>query len=227
MAGIRPSVPLLTEKQIERIVDQGIDILGKVGVFVENHEALALLDGAGQRIDAGRAYLNEVVIREAIASAPSRIAVGDRQGELALDLSGDNVHFDPGSAALHILDRNARSRREPTAEDCIHLAWVTQACKYLAAQSTGLIPSDLPEEIADRYRLFLALVHLTKPVVTGTFRKDGFAVMRDMLTAVRGGHDKLRSMPLAIFDCCPTPPLKWSDLSCQALIDGARAGRSE
>jgi trimethylamine--corrinoid protein Co-methyltransferase len=41
---------------------------------------------------------------------------------------------------------------------------------------------------------------------------------------VRGGHDALRQSPLAVFDCCPSPPLKWSDLTCQALIDCARAG---
>jgi len=29
---------------------------------------------------------------------------------------------------------------------------------------------------------------------------------------------------LAIFDCCPSPPLKWSDLTCQNLIDCAKSG---
>jgi trimethylamine--corrinoid protein Co-methyltransferase len=41
---------------------------------------------------------------------------------------------------------------------------------------------------------------------------------------VRGGETRLAEKPLAIFDCCPSPPLKWSDLTCQALIDCARAG---
>jgi trimethylamine--corrinoid protein Co-methyltransferase len=42
--------------------------------------------------------------------------------------------------------------------------------------------------------------------------------------AVRGSEAALKEKPLAIFDCCPTPPLKWSDLTCQALVDGARSG---
>ncbi len=29
---------------------------------------------------------------------------------------------------------------------------------------------------------------------------------------------------MAIFDCCPSPPLTWSNLTCQALIDCAQAG---
>ncbi len=49
--------------------------------------------------------------------------------------------------------------------------------------------------------------------------------MRDMLTAVRGSSEELRKKPLAIFDACPSPPLKWSNLTAQSLIDAARAGQ--
>ena len=63
-----------------------------------------------------------------------------------------------------------------------------------------------------------------KPFVTGTFRVEGFRPMKDMLAAVRGGEDELRRKPLAIFDACPSPPLKWSNLTAQSLIDAARAG---
>ncbi len=221
---LRPKVELLTPEQVERIVAQAMDVLAEVGVFVENDEALALLDGAGQRIDDGRVFLDAGLIRRCVDSAPANIVVGDRSGETALDLGGDNVHFDPGSAALHILDPVTRRRRAPEIQDLVHLAWVAQACGNFAAQSTSLIPSGVPEEMGDRYRLYVALRHCSKPVITGTFRTDAFAVMKDMLAVVRGSEQALSETPLAIFDCCPTPPLKWSDLTCQALIDGARAG---
>jgi trimethylamine---corrinoid protein Co-methyltransferase len=221
---IRPTAALLAPEDVERLVAQAMEVLGQVGVFVENDEALALLDGAGVRIDGRRAYPDEATIRGALATAPSRIQVLDRAGAPALDLGGDRVHFDPGSAALYVLDPETRRRRLPTVRDCVQLAWVAEACKHIAAQSTGLIPSDVPEDVADRFRLYVALTNGTKPVVTGTFRTDAFAVMRDMLVAVRGSAQALREQPLAIFDCCPTPPLKWSDLTCQALIDAARAG---
>jgi len=221
---LRPKVQLLTPDQVERIVEQAMDVLAEVGVFVENDEALALLDGAGQRIDDGRVFLDADLIRRCVETAPSRIVVANRAGTTALDLTGDNVHFDPGSAALHILDPQTRRRRAPEIQDLVHLAWVAQACGNFAAQSTSLIPADVPEEMGDRYRLYVALRHCDKPVITGTFRTDAFGVMKDMLTAVRGSASALAETPLAIFDCCPTPPLKWSDLTCQALIDGARAG---
>lgn len=221
---VRPRLELLTAAQCERIVDQAIDALGTVGVLVENAAAEALLRAEGQRFEAGRAYLDEALVRRAIASAPRSFTVYDRDGAPAIRYGVGAVHFDPGSSALHVLDRATRRARRATAADCVELAWVAEACPHIASQSTAVVPSDVPDVLADRYRLFVALQNGRKPVVTGTFRKDGFAVMRDLLAAVRGGEDALAARPLAVFDCCPTPPLAWSDLTAQALVDCARAG---
>jgi trimethylamine--corrinoid protein Co-methyltransferase len=82
----------------------------------------------------------------------------------------------------------------------------------------------VPEQIADRYRLFIALLSSKKPVVTGTFAVEGFAVMKEMLSAVAGSEANIKAKPMAIFDACPSPPLKWSNLTTQSLIDCARTG---
>jgi trimethylamine--corrinoid protein Co-methyltransferase len=87
-----------------------------------------------------------------------------------------------------------------------------------------LIPSDVPENLADRFRLLIALVYGTKPVITGTFTREAFTTMHELLCAVRGGREALRDRPLAVFDCCPTAPLVWSDLTCDALVSCARTG---
>ena len=49
-------------------------------------------------------------------------------------------------------------------------------------------------------------------------------MMFDMLVAVRGSTEALREKPLAIFDCCPSPPLKWSNLTCHDLMECAKTG---
>jgi trimethylamine--corrinoid protein Co-methyltransferase len=220
---IRPRVQLFTTEQVEGIVGDALRTLETVGFFVENEEALLLLRTAGIRLDGQRAFAQERHVRGALASAPRRFTVFDREGRPAIELGGDAVQFDPGSAALWFLDPTA-GRRKPQTADLVHLGWVTEACAHIAGQSTALVPADVPEALGDRWRLHIALLNSRKPVVTGTFRKDAFAVMKAMLVAVRGSEAALAERPLAIFDCCPTPPLKWSDLTCQALIDCARSG---
>jgi trimethylamine--corrinoid protein Co-methyltransferase len=221
---IRPTLRLLAQADVEKIVDEACQVLDSAGVLVENEQAKKLLVEAGATEHDGRYRLGEKLVRDAVASAPAQIKIYDRAGELAMDLGDDRVHFDPGSAAIHVFDLEDNRRREVTTGDAVDLARLVDALPHYAAQATALAPADVPKEIGDRYRLFLVLRHACKPVITGTFAKDGFAPMKAMLAAVRGGEEALRDKPLAIFDCCPSPPLKWSDLTCQALIDCARAG---
>lgn len=221
-----PRITWFSEEARGKIVEEAKRILEELGVFVENDEAVALLDGAGARIDSekGRVYIPPSVVENALATAPGRILVYNRGGEAVMDLGADRVHFNPGSAALRIYDYREGRARAPVTADVVKFATLTDALPHYAAQSTGVVPGDVPEEIADRYRVYIALQYSAKPVVTGTFKIEAFRVMHAMLAAVAGDQDALREKPTAIFDCCPSPPLKWSDLTTQALIDCARTG---
>jgi trimethylamine--corrinoid protein Co-methyltransferase len=221
-----PRVAWFDEVTRGKIVAEAIEILERIGVFVENDEAIELLSGAGARIEAqrGRVFIPPSLVEKALETAPSRILVYDRRGEPVMDLGEDRVHFNPGSAALRIYDYAAKKARTPVTSDLVAFATLIDALPNYAAQSTGVVPGDVPEEIADRYRVYVALQCSVKPVVTGTFKVDAFRVMHEMLATVAGDQDRLAEKPIAIFDCCPSPPLKWSDLTCQALIDCARTG---
>lgn len=223
---VQPRVRWFREETRARIFTEALEILEKIGVFVENDEALALLDGAGARIDShtGRVQIPSHLVIRALATAPGRIKVFNRLGECVMDLGGDRVHFNPGSAALRIFDYQLGRARTPVTQDLISFSTLTDALPNYAAQSTGVIPGDVHEDLADRFRLFVALQYSVKPVVTGTFGKEAFRTMHAMLVTVSGGAEELRQRPMAIFDCCPSPPLMWSDLTAQALIDCARSG---
>ncbi|MFZ5516886.1 MAG: trimethylamine methyltransferase family protein [Candidatus Zhuqueibacterota bacterium] len=222
----RPLFHMIDDEQVKRILDEACNVLEKVGVLIENDNALDLLHGAGAPVtkDSRKAFFPHSLVEKCLGTAPKSITMYDRNGEPAMHLEGDAIHFNPGSSALTVLDWNTRRQRTPVTQDLIDFSRVTDSLQNLAAQSTCLISSDVPKEVGDRYRLFIALLHSSKPIVTGTFSLDGFAPMRDMLLAVRGSEEKLREKPLAIFDCCPTSPLKWSNLTCKDLMDCARAG---
>jgi len=222
----RPLLEIINNSKVERILEEAYNVLEKVGVLIENQEALQLLESAGAKVDRNnqKAYFSKSFIEKCVKSAPNSISVFDRDGKPALQLEGNNIHFDPGSAALTILDWETQRQRKPVTRDLINFSRLTHYLGNIAAQSTGIVSSDVPQEIGDRYRLFIALQNSTKPVVTGTFALDAFDSMKAMLVAVRGSAENLRNKPLAIFDCCPSPPLKWSNLTCQNLIDCAKAG---
>ncbi len=220
----RPRLDVLSRPLLDRIVSEAVDVLEKTGVLIENDEALRLLADAGCGCRGRIASFKRGLVEESLKTAPRSIRVYDRGGALTMALEGDAVHFDPGSGALKILDPATSEERKPVTRDLVRFATLTDALPNIAAQSTEMISMDVPEAMQDRYRLYIGLQFCRKPVVTGTFAVESFEIMKDMLVAVRGSERALREKPLAIFDCCPSPPLKWSNLTCQNLIDASRAG---
>ncbi len=222
----RPKLELLSPDFIQKIIDEALIILKKQGIFVENKEALELLKEAGMKVEEStqRVFLTSQIVEDSLSSTPSVIKLYDRTGEKEYIVGEDEVHFDPGSAAVTILDHQTQEERKPVTEDLVKFIRLTECLEHIHFQSTGLISSDVPDIISDSYRLYIGLLFSSKPAVTGTFRVEGFKPMYDMLVAVRGSEKNLADKPLAIFDACPSPPLKWSNLTAQSLIDSARAG---
>lgn len=222
----RPIMEMIDNQKVEKILNEAYKVLAQVGVLIESAEALNLLGSHGAKIErhSRRVFFSPTLIENCLKTVPDSITVFNGAGEVAMRLEGNNSHFDPGSAALTILDWETQQQRRPITQDLINFSRLTHFLENIAAQSTGLISSDVPDEIADRYRLFIALQNSTKPIITGTFALDAFDTMRELLIAVRSSAEALHQKPLAIFDCCPSPPLKWSQLTCHNLIDCARAG---
>ncbi len=223
---MRPIFKVLDALTISRIVDEAIALLDDPGVQVHNDVARRVLADAGARVDRGSqvARISEAQVRAALASAPRTFDLHTLDGTPAVHYGGDTVQFDPGSAALAILDRHTGEERPPTTADLVSFIQLVETLPQLDAQSTAMVCADVPADIGDLYRLYLVLSYGHKPVVTGAFRKDTWWTMKDMLVAVSGSEAALAARPIAVFDVCPSPPLLWSDLTCQNLIDCARHG---
>jgi len=223
---LRPKLEFLSKTFSQKIIDEALDVLERQGLFVENQEALKLLKEAGMKVDASaqRVKISSRLVEDSLSSAPSIIKLYDRKGEKEFIVGEDHVHFVPGSAAIFILDHKTSAQRKAVTEDLVKFYRLIECLENIHFQSTVIVSSDVPDFISDSYRLFLGLQFSTKPCVTGTFRIEGFKPMGEMLVAIRGSDKNLEEKPLAIFDACPSPPLKWSNLTAQSLIDCARAG---
>ncbi len=223
---MRPTIEFLEEETMERIVSEAFDILCKIGVEIHNKPVLEMLadHGADIRLDNYRATFTENIINKALTSAPSSFKLYDSLGKEAVDLSEENVNFTPGSAAINVLDYESDKIRKPNTADYIRYAKLMTRLDHIASQSTAFIPADVEAKISDSYRLFLSLLYCGKPVVTGAFTIEAFEIMKNLQLAVRGSEKELKARPLTIFSCCPTSPVKWSDVTSQNLVDCAEYG---
>lgn len=222
----QPRLRLLSEEDIKLIHEKALYILENTGVKFESKEALDILKGKGAVVDYDKkvAKINPQMVDDAVNNAPTGFKLFTREGELAADMSGNNIHFDPGSSLIKFMESDGKTVRSTRSEDLVRISRVNDALKNVHLQSTSVVCYDVPELIGDSYRLYLCLKNSPKAIITGSFTVPGVRHMRDMLAAVVGGEDELAAKPRAVFDICPSPPMKWTSISAQNIIDCARFG---
>jgi trimethylamine--corrinoid protein Co-methyltransferase len=220
---MRPKFELLDRPLIERMLDEALQLIEDPGVRVAPYVE-DLLRAAGVTVKGGVAHIPEPVARRQLELAPRGFCLYNRLGRAAVHYGGDDVHFDPGSSCLNILDPESQQARPAVSDDLVRLVQVAEMLPQFAAQSTAMVCNDAPQEIGDWYRLLLVLWYSEKPVVTGAFSADSLRTLIELLALESGGREVLRQKPRAIFDVCPSPPLNWSEFASQNLVDLARAG---
>ena len=222
----RPKLELLDRETVERILAEAHELLWDPGVRIHSDEALKLVADAGATVDFDSkvAKIPAELVDKAVKTVPSSFHLHDFEGNPVVHYGDDDVQFDPGSAAIEFLDYGATQSRSPITADFVAYIKLADMLPELDAVSTALVCSDVPEGMADLYRLYLVLRHARKPVITGAFAVETWATMKDLLVAVAGSEEALAAKPIAVFDVCPSPPLLWSEITCQNMIDCARAG---
>ena len=223
---MRPRLQFLSRSTIDRVLSEAYDLLLDPGVQVHSERALTLLADHGAAVDAEAkvARIPADLARQAVETAPSSFYLYTASGDPVVHYGDDDVQFDPGSAAIEFLDYGSTQSRTPVTADFVRFIKLADGLDAIDAVATSLVCADVPQEISDLYRLYLVLLYTGKPVVTGAFAVETWHTMKDLLVAVAGSEDALAERPLAVFDVCPSPPLLWSEITCENLMDCAQYG---
>lgn len=223
---MRPSISILEPSLVSRIVDEALSILEKTGVLVENRQAFDRLVELGLKgnVENHRITFPRKKTEEALAAAPSSITLHDRDGNPSAVLEGDRTHYVPASSALRILDRRTQEIREGNSKDFVEYVKIADGMKNIDYLSTAFIPRDIPQDIADAWRLYMVLSFSKRPVVSGAFTHYGVPRMGEIMGMFRNGKDDLVKKPMAIFTCCPNTPLRWGEDPISNIMDCAEWG---
>ncbi|MHA1479495.1 MAG: trimethylamine methyltransferase family protein [Promethearchaeota archaeon] len=111
MGILRPRINVLDEDHKVKIFNEAKDILENLGIFLENDDAKELFNGEGVNHEGSRYFIPSDLVEKCLKSVPSEIKLFDREGKEHITLANDNVHYDPGSAAILFLDENTGTIR--------------------------------------------------------------------------------------------------------------------
>lgn len=217
---------LLTNEQILQIHNNALDVLENVGVYFDSYEALDILAEAGCKVDKDTKIVKfpPSLVIKAIESAPEKFKLYDREGNFYTEVGGNKVHFDPCSTPANVLTSDGVTVRQSTSEDLKLIVKTVDYLPQLDFASTSVVCSDIPVEMGDTYIYYTVMKGTSKPIIGGAIDVPGVRRTYEMVKALFGSDEAVREKPYTVFDICPSPPLKWSHISAQNIIDCARYG---
>jgi len=221
---LRPTIRMLSDEQILAIHHSSLDILSRTGILMQHASARQLLLDAGARESDGRIKIPDHVVMDALASAPARIPMHNRLGELAMPLEAGKVFFGPGSDCLFTVDVESGARRYATAEDVRRIAHLCDGLDQMSFTMSMGNPSDVPR--MDSYiHEFVAMVQgSAKPTIfTANNRSDMDDIYR-IACAIAGDENALREKPFLMLYAESVSPLLYPEESVDKLLFCAEKG---
>ena len=221
---LHPTIRMLSDEQVEAIHHISLDILSRTGIVMKNETGRELLLDAGAWESGQRIKIPSFLVMDAIGSAPSRIPMHNRLGELTMPLEAGKVFFGSGSDCIFTMDVETGQRRKATAEDVRRIAHLCDGLEQMDFIMSMGNPSDVPA--MDVYlHSFIAMIRgSVKPnVYTANDRADMEDIYR-IACAVAGGKDELREKPFLLHYSEPISPLLFNDESVDKLLFCAEKG---
>lgn len=224
IATLHPTMRMLSDEQIKAIHHTSLDILSRTGIVMKNEAARQLLLEAGAWESEGRIKIPSHLVMDAIASAPPRIPMYNRMGELTMPLEPGKVFFGPGSDCIFTIDVETGERRKATAEDIRRIAHLCDGLDQMDFTMSMGNPSDVPSLDIYVHEFISMIQGSVKPTCyTANNREDMEDIYR-IACAVAGGETELREKPFLILYAESISPLLYPDESVDKLLFCAEKG---
>ncbi|MEI7743777.1 MAG: trimethylamine methyltransferase family protein [Chloroflexota bacterium] len=224
---MQPHLRVLSDDLTTRIIDESMHVLAETGMEIRGAGMRRRLEAAGfPRSAAGnRILFPRELVERALATAPSSFTLYDRDGNPHAELGGDRVHFVPGSSGLKWLDHRTGEVRLADSTDFVEYIRLADGLANIAYLATAFSTNDdIEAQVSDAWRLYLALTNSKKPIVSGAFTEHGVPRMVEMMQLFRADRADLIARPMSIFTITATGNFRYSEDSCQNLIDAVEAG---
>jgi len=214
-----PKYRLLTDEQIKAFHRATLDILETVGVRVLHTEALRMLRDAGCRIiKDDTVQIPNGLVEQCIQSAPSGITLFNRQGNEAMHLEGNQVHFGLGTDLLQTYDLETSELRPSCLKDVADAAIVADYFDEIDFIASHAFPNEVPGNLAFIAEFKALIENSVKPIYFTSAGAEDLQFILKMAAAASGSADRLREKPFLIHYAEPVSPLVHSRGALNKLL---------
>lgn len=223
-AFLSPHLRFFGDDQLDQIHFATLEILERVGVQVDEPEALELLATGGAFVEGNRARIPSWMVEDAVRTAPSRVALANRDGKRTLFLEKNQPYFGPGSDLPYTIDIYTGRRRHTLKSDVENAAKVADALPNIDFMMSLGIATDVPAAVSDLHQFEAMVTYTKKPVIFTAHHRQGLLDILEMAAVVAGSMTALRQNPFVVCYAEPISPLHHSPEGTQKLLTCAERG---
>lgn len=225
---------MVSRKRMLRILEKGdidlihgatVEVLEKVGVYVNSDRALQLLADNGFAVDRGAkiAKMTESQVMDAVKRCKKNFRWHARSERYSVDAVDGRTKIGPGAQCLYYIDPETGGVRPPTLEDGITICRLLDA---LPSASIAYVPvqlSDISEEHNFIVQMAAGAIHSGKLTFGGNGRAH-FEITLRLAEALLGDMDQVRKKPMFAGYVDPISPLAHDEAMVETMLLYAKWG---
>jgi trimethylamine--corrinoid protein Co-methyltransferase len=194
---VKPTLASIPDKQLDMLHEAALKILADTGLNVHSAEVRSMLRKAGAQVkDDLRVYIPAELVNQSFATAPSRVDIYDRIGEVAMVLEGQRSYFGTGSDLKFTIDLETQQHRESTLRDVELSARLCDRLEGIDFVMSHALPNDVPPQQCEIEQMRVMLANTSKPLCMTLFSgRETFETMHEMACQSCGGESKFRKAP--------------------------------
>ena len=212
---------ILTKEQVETVHDQAMYVLENLGMNFSYEPALKVLENAGCTVDyeAEKVWFPRALVEKCIESAPSSFDLYDRNGDFYCTFGDGKTRFNPGSSSSNVLESDGITARLSSVKDLKRLTRVAQSLPHIDFVSSSVVCEEAPGQLGSQYLYYTEMQNSIKPIIGGATDAEGVPRTFELLKAILGSEEAVRTKPYTIFDICVTSPMRWSQIGARNIMD--------
>ena len=213
-------IKTLSDAQVEKINEQSLHILETTGIMVDHEEGLKTLEKAGAQVDrqTKRVRISRELVAHCLKTVPDHFTLAARDPKKDCPLvRGGRPYARNGGGADYTLDLDTGEFRPMMLADLrgyYKLMDGLDGIDFIAP----VFGHDMPVVGRDIFMLREAFSGTSKNIHLRTFSGQSLKFMFEMAAMVAGGKEELKKRPLVSLLEAPVSPLKFLDITVDALF---------
>lgn len=214
-----PTLSFISDTDKTKLLDSALRLLEEIGQKLDHPDAIQIMQKSGCTVDdEGVVKVSRKLVEAALKSAPSNIAIYNREGEHVMDLGERRAYYGTGSDLIYRLEPGTQERHHCRLDDVKSAARLADALPHIDFVMSFAHPHELNPSVAYLESFKAMAENTVKPIVnTAEGYADLFEIWK-ISVILRGSETELCSKPYWIHYAEPSSPMNHPKNSIDKLL---------